>query len=345
MEKNVTSAGRFNQHLQIWIEKQKTEKQSNFQGQRKRSSLLASVFNDDLQHSAIWRRGRLKKESRLDCTTNYNAMHEGIRTIETDQNCEFSDSSDVCISIITWNMNGQVVFEDLKEVVAKRRKFDLLVVGLQEAPRDNISQFLQAALLNTHVLVGNVLMQSLQLYLFARKNSEPFIHELIMDKHSFGGFAGLIRRKKGAVSVRINYKGVTMVFINCHLAAHAHMVEERNSQLRSISRSLFSKKHWRAQLVVWLGDFNYRLQGIDSYPARDMIHNHLHNLLTSKDQLLREAEKGQIFDGYSEGELAFKPTYKYDIGTNEYDTSHKVQFPVSCLLIAVETGKFFFFFK
>ena len=46
--------------------------------------------------------------------------------------------------------------------------------------------------------------------------------------------------------------------------------------------------------------------------------------LTSKDQLLQEAERGHIFNGYCEGTLTFKPTYKYNIGSSNYDTSYKV---------------------
>lgn len=46
--------------------------------------------------------------------------------------------------------------------------------------------------------------------------------------------------------------------------------------------------------------------------------------MTDKDQLLQEAERGQVFNGYCEGTLDFKPTYKYNIGTSDYDTSHKV---------------------
>jgi hypothetical protein len=42
--------------------------------------------------------------------------------------------------------------------------------------------------------------------------------ELQVDKHSVGGFGGLIRRKKGAVAIRINYKGIRMEFISCHLS-------------------------------------------------------------------------------------------------------------------------------
>uniref|UniRef100_A0A2K2BI72 Inositol polyphosphate-related phosphatase domain-containing protein n=1 Tax=Populus trichocarpa TaxID=3694 RepID=A0A2K2BI72_POPTR len=50
-------------------------------------------------------------------------------------------------------------------------------------------------------------------------------------------------------------------------------------------------------------------------------------LLTSKDQLLQEAERGQVFDGYCEGTSAFKPTYKNDGGSGNYDTSYKVRIP------------------
>ncbi|MBA0565868.1 hypothetical protein Golob_010723, partial [Gossypium lobatum] len=50
-------------------------------------------------------------------------------------------------------------------------------------------------------------------------------------------------------------------------------------------------------------------------------------MLTSKDQLLQEAQRGLIFHGYCEGTLTFKPTYKYNIGSSNYDTSYKVRVP------------------
>jgi len=49
-----------------------------------------------------------------------------------------------------------------------------------------------------------------------------------------------------------------------------------------------------------------------------------HQKLRGKDQLLQEAEKGEVFNGYCEGTLSFKPTYKYDVGSSIYDTSYKV---------------------
>jgi hypothetical protein len=33
------------------------------------------------------------------------------------------------------------------------------------------------------------------------------------------------------------------------------------------------------------------------------------------------------FDGYEEGPLTFRPTYRYDVGTDDYDTSEKMRIP------------------
>lgn len=120
----------------------------------------------------------------------------GIRTVDVDNTCNFSTTSNLCISIFTWNMNGQVLesldyslrffltvvfalltkfyfylvvvskfnstllfnlawinqvsFEDLAEMVGSNRDFDLLAVGLQEAPGNKIATMLSAALNESH---------------------------------------------------------------------------------------------------------------------------------------------------------------------------------------------------
>ncbi|XP_062097540.1 type IV inositol polyphosphate 5-phosphatase 11 [Humulus lupulus] len=259
--------------------------------------------------------------------------HGGINTIKPRNLCndELPTDSDICICVVTWNMNGRVCEEDLAEIVGNRRQFDLLVVGLQEVPRRNVSQLLQATLLESYMLLGEAIMQSLQLYVFGPKGSDSFTKELKVDKYAVGGCGGVIGRKKGAVAIRLYYKSIQMMFVSCHLSAHTEKVEERNWECRHISHSLFSKI-WNpyerpTQITVWLGDLNYRLQGIHSHSARNLIRKDHHKLLMSKDQLLQEAERGHIFDGYCEGTLTFKPTYKYNVGTNNYDTSHKVRVP------------------
>jgi hypothetical protein len=45
-------------------------------------------------------------------------------------------------------------------------------------------------------------------------------------------------------------------------------------------------------------------------------------------------DSGAAFNGYEEGPLIFRPTYRYDVGTDTYDTSEKMRIPAW-------TGEFF----
>jgi len=38
-------------------------------------------------------------------------------------------------------------------------------------------------------------------------------------------------------------------------------------------------------------------------------------------------DAGTAFAGYEEGPLLFRPTYRYDLGTDTYDTSEKLRIP------------------
>lgn len=44
-------------------------------------------------------------------------------------------------------------------------------------------------------------------------------------------------------------------------------------------------------------------------------------------QLRRALDEGDAFYGYAEGPLLFAPTYKYDYGSDKYDTSEKMRIP------------------
>lgn len=44
------------------------------------------------------------------------------------------------------------------------------------------------------------------------------------------------------------------------------------------------------------------------------------DMLTEYDQLFTEMNKGKVLNGFSEGPLSFPPTYKYDVGTDKFDS-------------------------
>ncbi|KAM3382292.1 hypothetical protein P3S68_007866 [Capsicum galapagoense] len=68
-------------------------------------------------------------------------------------------------------------------------------------------------------LLGKSVMQSLQLCVWPQQFRAIYKREVKVDKHEVGGLGWLIRRKKGAVAIKISYKAIQMVFISCHLSA------------------------------------------------------------------------------------------------------------------------------
>ena len=94
---------------------------------------------------------------------------------------------------------------------------------------------------------------------------------------------------------------------------------------------VFRRRGWSAadgfDLCVFLGDLNYRVEGnrraVDVLLARGML-----DVMRANDQLRIERKAGRAFAGWSEGALAFPPTYKVDRGTADaYDTSKKRRVP------------------
>jgi len=73
-------------------------------------------------------------------------------------------------------------------------------------------------------------------------------------------------------------------------------------------------------LVFWCGDLNYRINSFSWKEAISLINQRSLGKLLSKDQLIRERESGRVFQGFNEGEINFIPTYKFQPGTNSYDT-------------------------
>lgn len=86
------------------------------------------------------------------------------------------------------------------------------------------------------------------------------------------------------------------------------------------------------EICILNGDLNYR---IDAMP-RDTVVNHVkaNNLakLLERDQLLlsRKRNPGFRLRAFQESPITFAPTYKYDVGTDTYDTSEKKRSPAWC---------------
>lgn len=85
-------------------------------------------------------------------------------------------------------------------------------------------------------------------------------------------------------------------------------------------------------LLVWMGDFNYRIDA-DYDEVFELIDKGQLRALLAHDQCIREMKRGRVFVGLKEGPINFQPTYKYEPlmawapGTATYDRGEKQRIP------------------
>ena len=162
-----------------------------------------------------------------------------------------------------------------------------------------------------------------------------------VDKSTVG--CGLLGRmgNKGGVAVRMNLYDTSLCFVCSHLSAHLEESDRRNQDFREINARIhfdnvdqFLGKTLRIDqhdIVFWMGDLNYRIVGLPNEKVKAAIDQGLYDsLYVNHDQLRLEMKNGRVFTGYQEGSLQFRPTYKYDVGTNRWDSSEKSRIPAWC---------------
>ncbi|KAK9473797.1 Endonuclease/exonuclease/phosphatase [Dipodascopsis tothii] len=79
-------------------------------------------------------------------------------------------------------------------------------------------------------------------------------------------------------------------------------------------------------IVFALGDLNYRLS-MDRDEIIKQVDKRNYDQLLSWDQLRHEMKEGTLFVGFVEGDVAFAPSYKYDLGGHVFDSSEKKRAP------------------
>lgn len=97
--------------------------------------------------------------------------------------------------------------------------------------------------------------------------------------------------------------------------------------------------------VFWCGDFNYRIdmdkdemkEFIKAGDLRPVLENdqlrvsNIYELDKLRDKQCNHSQKqqdaGSVFNDFLEGEISFPPTYKYDLFSEDYDTSEKCRAP------------------
>ncbi len=142
---------------------------------------------------------------------------------------------------------------------------------------------------------------------------------------------------KGAVAASLTVCGSTICFVCAHLAAGSSGPAERNEMAAKVEAEMeFSSPTPQPvappatigahEFVLWMGDLNYRIS-LPADEARALAAAGDLETLAASDELIAERAAGRVFAGYRERALGFRPTYKYDLGSDAYDTSAKRRAP------------------
>ncbi|KAM9468894.1 inositol polyphosphate 5-phosphatase Ka isoform 2-T2 [Clarias gariepinus] len=250
--------------------------------------------------------------------------------------------------MVTWNVATAEPPDDVRSLLqlSSQNQADLYVIGLQEvraAPLKFVSDLAfgdswSSLFMNTltplgYVKVSSVRMQGLLLLFFAKLEHVPFIRDIRTTYTRTGiyGYWG----NKGGVSIRFSFYGHSLCFLNCHLAAHIHYASERVEEFERILNSqTFDGKNAPSvldhKLLFWLGDLNFRIEDHGMHFIRNCITSKNFNLLWSKDQLTMMKKKIPRLQQFEEGPLDFQPTYKFDLNSDNYDSSGKKRKPAWC---------------
>ncbi|KAI9760659.1 MAG: hypothetical protein M4579_001523 [Chaenotheca gracillima] len=166
-------------------------------------------------------------------------------------------------------------------------------------------------------------------------------------KRGMGGLHG----NKGALIVRFVLDDSSLCFVNCHLAAGQTQTTNRNNDIAGIlETAALPEERDPAQRIdtfigggdgtmildheicVLNGDLNYRIDTMTRDTVINAVRNQNLTKLLERDQLLlsRRRNPGFRLRAFTEGPITFAPTYKYDVGTDKYDTSDKKRAPAWC---------------
>lgn len=245
----------------------------------------------------------------------------------------------------TWNTNeiGNLAstLDDFLLPTCLKQIPDVYAVGTQEnvLSKQDWEVAMQEVIGLSHVLLHSTALGTLHLAIFIRRELIWFCSE--PEESTIATRQATAIKTKGAIAITLQVFGTSFLFINCHLTAHDSNIRERILDYEKIrgglelprktptrEASAISDVTSKFDCVFWLGDLNFRISG-----SRSDVLAHLcrpmpdFDFLLEADQLKITMDRGEAFLGFHEERIQFVPSYKYDVGTDLYDTSDKHRSP------------------
>ncbi|KAF4555326.1 SacI-like domain-containing protein 2 [Elsinoe fawcettii] len=280
----------------------------------------------------------------------FDPINDWVSAELTRRTAEYTKNKMIRILAGTFNLNGkqQGLSEDLSpwlcpNVQSKEDQPEIIAVGFQEivelSPQQIMSTDPNRRLAWEHAVKDTLNLVSQQLgdeeYVLLRGGQLVGASLSVFVKASILPYIKNVEgslKKVCAVAIRMDYANTSICLVTAHLAAGFANYEERNQDYRTISHGLRFQRNRTIEdhdSIIWLGDFNYRI-GMNNDRTRQLIKIGDLETLYENDQLHLQMMHGKTFPHYSEARIMFPPTYKFNNGTDEYDTSEKARIPAWC---------------
>ncbi|XP_059061805.1 type II inositol 1,4,5-trisphosphate 5-phosphatase-like [Achroia grisella] len=186
-----------------------------------------------------------------------------------------------------------------------------------------------------YVILEKVRLIGMLLMVLIKQKHKAHVHNVVFDTVGTGIMGKM--GNKGGVSIRFDLHNTSICIVNSHLAAHVEEYERRSQDFRDIcNRTRFQQLNQQAKAIkdhdqiYWIGDLNYRITEMDPNTVKQLINENNFEAVLKYDQLKQQHKNNSVFAGYTEGPITFKPTYKYDPGTDNWDSSEKNRAPAWC---------------
>ncbi|CAJ0962985.1 unnamed protein product, partial [Mesorhabditis belari] len=277
-----------------------------------------------------------------------NVIDEVMRSWQ-EKYCTYSEVS-VCVS--TFNVNGRSAPPNILGWFPSDNRADFYIVGLQEMDLsigthiiDNMKkeiewiECIRQSLPNPddYIKVRSHRLVGILIVMFKLTKCNVQITEEKSNLIATGiSVMGTKLGNKGGTGISVKINDSLICFINCHLAAGNGELERRNQDFRDITNLTFGSTDaniWAHDAIFWFGDLNYRLINEAPYTSdeiRAIAQTKQAHQLFQYDQLYIEKAKGRVFASFEETPPKFRPTYKFDVGTCQWDSSEKARVPAWC---------------
>ncbi|CEF60878.1 72 kDa inositol polyphosphate 5-phosphatase [Strongyloides ratti] len=287
-----------------------------------------SLFSDEDQKLTLLGPGNVK----IPTKEEFNAL------------TEFGHIKVMCY---TWNIaerrqsSVDAICHSFSSIPLKDRPH-IIGISLQELPPSdrtfhlNIVKQLTLLFKNTHFMLSWVRRWSQIQIIMVKNNMKKFI---VSFNYKWIPCKVLSKpiRTKGCIATFVKILHLSCVFISCHFS-HEN-IKERNKNSKKIYDLLVKDNEYSKTTDCYFlfGDMNYRLQITwDNDLCKKFLHYSLLSTATKQktigkmleeyDELLKEINKCEIFQGFKEPKINFLPSYKYIPFTDKFNMNRVIAY-------------------